>query len=94
VRCDQATGTIKLIERNGGTETERSSAAQTFNTGTAYRIVAIQEGMTIKTYVGTSNRNSYTSATFNQGETGVTISNVNNAANLACWPRTATLPEV
>lgn len=86
VRCDQAGGTIKLLERNGGTETERSSAAQTWTNGTNYRLVVTQEGKTIKTYVDNVPKNSYTSATFNQTATGVITNKA--GVNLVAWPHT------
>ncbi len=91
VRCDQAAGTIKLVERNGGVETERSSAAQTWTVGTAYRVVAICDGTTIKTWVNSGlAKNTYSSATFNQTATGVKTSHA--VTNLIVWPRYVTLP--
>lgn len=85
-RCDQAGGTIKIIERNGGTETERSSAAQTWTNGTSYRLVVTQDSTTIKTYVDNVPKNSYASATFNQTATGVITNKA--GVNLVAWPRT------
>jgi hypothetical protein len=90
VRGDQAGSTIKLIERNAGVETERSSAAQTWTNGTAYRVVAIMDGTTIKTYVANVAKNTYASASFNQSATGIKVSHA--GTNLVAWPRTVTLP--
>lgn len=51
VRCSQAGGTIKLIERNAGSETERGSATQTWTNGTNYRVIVQQSANYIRTYV-------------------------------------------
>ena len=89
VRCDQAGGTIKLIERNAGVETERASAAQTWTNGTAYRIVAICRGNTIATFVAGTSKNTYASATFNNTATGAMITaSAGTLANFAAWPGT------
>jgi hypothetical protein len=86
IRMDQAGSTIKLIERNGGFETERSSAAQTWTNGTAYRVVVIQDGNAIRTFVANVAKNTYTSATFNNTATDVRVSHA--GADLVAWPRT------
>jgi hypothetical protein len=94
VRCDQAGSTIKLIERNGGTETERASAAQTWTNGTVYRILAYADGNTIFTKAGTvgniGNKNSYASATFNNTATIAMVSGFATGTNFVAWPRTLT----
>lgn len=87
VRCSQSGGTIKLIERNAATETERSSVAQTWTAGTAYRIVVIQDADTIKTYVANVAKNSYASASFNNTATGVNVAGFATGSNLVCYPR-------
>lgn len=86
VRCDQAGSTIKLIERNAGVETERSSAAQTWTNGTQYRLVVVQDGDAIRTYVANVAKNSYTSASFNNTATGVETDKA--GSNLVTYPRT------
>lgn len=86
VRCDQAGGTIKLIECNAGNETERSSAAQTWTVGTARRIVVIMDGGVIRSAVADVDKNVYTSATFNATATGVQASGFTTGSNLVCWP--------
>lgn len=86
VRCGQAGSTVKLIEKSGGVETERSSVAQTWTNNTAYRIVVISDGNTIKTYVANVAKNSYASASFNNTATGVKTSAA--GSNLIAWPRT------
>lgn len=86
VRCDQAGSTIKLIERNAGVETERSSAAQTWTNGTVYRLVVVQDGNTIRTYVANSAKNTYASATFNNTAAGVKTDRA--GTDLVAWPRT------
>jgi hypothetical protein len=85
IRMDQAGSTIKLIERNGAAETERSSAAQTWTNGTAYRVVAIADGNAIRSFVADVARNAYTSATFNNTATGVQVSHA--GSDLVAWPR-------
>lgn len=84
VRCAQS-GTIKLIQKQGGTETERSSASQTWTNGTSYRVVIVQTGNTIKTHVANVVKNTYTSATFNNTATGVKTDKA--GVNLITWPR-------
>ena len=90
VRMDQAGSTCKLIERNAGTETERSSAAQTWTNGSTYRVVVVCDGTTITSYVANIQKNTYASATLNQTATTATVSNA--GADLVSWPRTVTLP--
>lgn len=89
VRMDQTNSTIKLIEKNSGTETERSSASQTWTDSTDYRVVVICDGNDIDTYVDGTAKNSYASASFNSSATGVKVSHV--GANLAAWPRAIAL---
>lgn len=100
VRCSQAGGTIKLIERNAGVETERATAAQTFTAGTAYRIVAICSGNSIRGYAGPASNGaqatkwSYTSASFNNTATGTQVAGFATGSNYIAWPRSVTLPSV
>ena len=86
VRCDQAGSTIKLIQKESGTETERSSAAQTWTNGTSYRLLIILEGNSIKTFVENVPKNTYASATFNNTVTGVKTDRA--GSNLIAWPCT------
>jgi len=93
VRCDQSGSTIKLIERNAGTETERSSAAQTFTDGAVYVIQVMPRGTTIRTAVisaaAGANKNAYTSATFNQTATLAKVAVTGGTlANFVTWPYT------
>jgi hypothetical protein len=85
VRCDQAGSTVKLIQIEAGVETERSSAAQTWTNGTAYRLVVICDTQAIRTYVANISKNTYTSASFNQTATGVKTSHA--VSDLVAWPR-------
>lgn len=96
VRCSQAGSTIKLIEKNAGVETERSSAAHVFTPGAIYRILVRKINQEIVTHVGVAtslftaisvNSNQYLSAAFNQAETGVKVQGFSGAINFACWPR-------
>ena len=86
VRCAQGTSTIKLIEKNAGVETERSSASQTWTNGTNYRVVVILSGNNIITHVNDVSKNSYSSASFNNTATGVKTDRA--GTNLITWPRT------
>jgi hypothetical protein len=92
VRCSQAGSTIKLIEINAGVETERASAAQTWNNGTVYRIVVPCVGNTIRTYVSNTAKNNYASASFNNTATGIAVAGFATGANLIAWPRSMVLP--
>jgi hypothetical protein len=85
VRGDQAGSTIKVIEINSG-ETERASAAQTWTDTTAYRVIAVADDESIKTYVGFTDKNSYGSASYNKTVTGIKVSGFAAAADLICWP--------
>ena len=94
VRCSQSDGTIKLIERDAGTETERSSAAQTWTNGTNYAVTVHVVGNNISTHVGSVTnaspivKNTYATATFNNT---ATIAKTDRALNLfASYPRTLT----
>lgn len=91
-RCDQAGSTMKIIERNGGVETERASGVQTWTASTAYRIGIVAVGQSIKQLVGAATRNTYTSAAFNQTATGVYLSGHSTATNLYAWPRYVNIP--
>lgn len=86
VRCSQGDGTIKLIERNAGTETERSSASQTWTNGTTYRVTVRAVGNRIMTRVGFIDKNRYAAASFNNT---ATIAKTSHAlAVFASYPRT------
>lgn len=90
VRGDQAGSTIKLIERNAGIETERSSAAQTWTNGASYRLVVTLVNEVIRSFTKSStshvSKNIYASAIFNQTATGVKTSHA--VSNLIAWPCT------
>jgi len=85
IRCSQAGSTIKLIQKEGGVETERASAAQTWANGSTYRLVVIADTQAIFNFVGEERKNTYASASFNQTATGVKTSHAVN--NLIAWPR-------
>ena len=85
LRASQAGSTVKLIQEQATVETERSSAAQTLTNSTDYRFVVIQDGADISTRVGSTAKNTYGSATFNQTATGVKVSHAGD--NLIAWPR-------
>lgn len=88
IRGIQADGLIKLIQKEGGSETERDSDARTWTNGTAYRIVVRLMGDAIQVWVNNAPLSVYTSATFNNTATGVKVDKA--GANLITWPRTLT----
>jgi hypothetical protein len=83
VRCDQAGGTLKLVERNAGVESERSSSAQTWAAGTKYHILVRAYGQRIQSAVDGTARGVYASAGFNQSATGLKIDK--DGSNLAVY---------
>lgn len=84
VRMDQAGSTIKLIQKQGGVETERSSTAQTWADSAQYRIQVQQYGLTIRVFVDIVAKGSYASASFNSTAMGVKVSHA--GADLVAWP--------
>jgi hypothetical protein len=97
IRCSQAGSTIKVIQKEGGAETERGSTAAAFVAGTAYNVKAKMYGTVIagiRHPVGTPGVSaSYALAAFNQTATGVKVSGV-TVAHLAAWPIYPTFPAV
>jgi hypothetical protein len=100
VRCDHSgganTNTIKLIERNAGSETERGSAASTWVTGTRVRVAIIQDGTMIKAVAQNYNtapvvKITYTVAdSFNLTAIGTMVSGGVILYNFSSYPRTYT----
>lgn len=88
VRCSQAGSTMKLIEKNAGVETERSSSATTFTNGGTAQLRVMCYGNTIRTWSNFTQTNDYTSATFNNTATGAKVSGSATANVFAAWPRT------
>lgn len=78
---------MKLIQKQAGVETERSSAAVTWTAGTAVNLHVRCVSNFIRTYSGSTLRNTYTLASFNQTATGVKVSGFATGANLAAWAR-------
>lgn len=83
MRCDQPGGTVRLVERSAGVETQRHSAAQTWTVGTKYILYVYLDGQDIRTGVDSSGKNNYTSS-FNREATGVRVSLA--GSELCCWP--------
>lgn len=84
LRGDQAGGTVKLIERNAGVETERTSVAQTWTPGTDYHVQVRAYGQRIQPAVDSQGKGVYNSASFNQTANGLVVNA--NLANLAVYP--------
>lgn len=73
-RCDQATSTMKLIQKQAGSETERASASgMGFTAGETRPLFVRCEGNAI-IYGNNAYKNGYSSASFNNTVTGVKIS--------------------
>lgn len=97
IRCDQTGGTIKLIEKAGGTETERQSAVYAWGTGSMLEIWIRAEGSRIAYGVQGPQRNVYTSGSYNASVTGVKIVSTGSAdlARIMVFPLALpTLPTV
>lgn len=92
VRMDQAGGTIKLVERNAGVETERSSNSQTWANGTQYGVIVMFWGQKVRVSVSGIDKIVYTAASFNQ--TATTAKTSHGGSNFVSWPRFVTLPNV
>lgn len=95
VRCDQAASRIYLYEKVVGVETERGATggiATTFTPATAYRIVIRSNGDTIRTWVNTTSKHTYTAASFNISTTGAKVTGLGTATDFAAWPLSVALP--
>jgi hypothetical protein len=86
LRCDQA-GTMKIVEIDGGSETELSSVAQTFNNGTTYRIGLRYYGANVQSWVNVDAiKNNIAGATYNQTVSGATAAKITAGGGaLAAW---------
>lgn len=86
--CDQAGGTIKLYDRQAGSDTEFDPGkTQTFTAGTTYRIVIIASGSNVRTFVNVTAKNNAT-ITYNQTVTGAKVRGFTSAkgSNFAAFP--------
>jgi len=90
IRCDQTNSTIKLFQKQGGTETERATAAQAFTNGTKYRILGSLNGNAIYASIDGAHKLLYTSASFNNTAVGVKVSHAGE--KLVAWKRTLPSP--
>lgn len=92
VRCIKNSNLIRLIKVEAGVETQLDSDAQTWTTGTTYRVYALFDGTSMSDFVRTSgtawaSRNASSAQTFNQAATGVKVAGATTLANLECTPR-------
>lgn len=94
LRGSQAGSTFKLIQKEGGVEVERASAAQTWTPGSAYWVYANCWGNRIQGITSASAANSnpvnkfnYASATFNNTVGGSKVSGFVLAADFATFNR-------
>lgn len=87
LRCSQAGSTMKIVEVDGGGESELSSTAQTFNAGTQYRIGIRYASDTVKTWVNDGVvKNNISGATYNQTVTGIKVAGFASAQYWQAWP--------
>lgn len=92
--CDQVGGTIKLYERVAASDAEIAAGkTQTWTAGTAYRIVMITDGTTIKTFVGNVAKHATTSSV-QLTATTAKVSGFTDAKGIdfAAWPRSLPVP--
>lgn len=96
LECDQTNSTIKLFRRQAGVDTELNTGkTQTWLVTNQFRIAIRTDGTRIQTftYLSTGSaitpvqKHTATGETFNQTETGLTISGFVTTANLEVWPR-------
>lgn len=85
VRADQAGSTIKLIEKVGGTETERATAAHTFSNATAYKFLVLVDGANIQVFIDNAYKLNYSAASTGMEVVGVKTSHA--VDNFIAWPR-------
>jgi hypothetical protein len=87
LRCDQAAGTVKVIERNGGVETEKTggTTTQTWTVATKFRIEMRLVGSSIKVLVANVLKNTATDA-YNSSVTGIKVAGFATGVDLAAWP--------
>ena len=92
-RCDQANSTLKLFERNAGTETQRATKAKTWTAGTAYRFQLFANYLTHTCVVDNVWQSvTYRDSTFNHEATGVMVAGFATGSNLACYPMNLDIP--
>lgn len=94
IECDQANGTIKLFERVAGSDNELAAGkTQTWTAGTAYRVVVILDGTTVKTFVANVAKHNTTSSV-EQTSTTAKVSGFTAAKGLdfVAWPRSGLSP--
>lgn len=90
IRCSQAGSTIKTIKVTAGTESELSTAAQTFTVGTAYRIAVRVFYSNIQAWVNSVSKANLTEAIVNNA--GYGASGFTTATNYAVYPLEVALP--
>lgn len=92
VRLDETANTVKIIEIDGGSETELDSAAYTQNDGTDYIVTCRTHGTDIQARVREGGVISHTlvsaTSSVNQSATGAKISHA--CADFEAWPLTLT----
>lgn len=86
VRGDQVGGTVKLIKKAAGVETELASAAQTWTVGATYRVHVVALNAAICVSINSTNRIDYTTATFQQVATGAKVTGFTTGSDFIAWP--------
>ena len=84
IRMSQADSTIKLIEKIGGTETERATAAQTWTNGSSYKLLVSLDTYTLNAFIGVTTKLFYSKLTTGVTETSIKVSYAGTL--LTVWP--------
>lgn len=97
VRADQTGSTIKLIKKEGGSESELASNARTWTAGTQYQITAYLNGTNIRTMdkaigVGGTTLRANVTNTYNQAVGGAKLVCAGTIAHFTAWPRSIAAP--
>lgn len=92
VRMSQSGGTIKIIEKTAGVETERASAAQTWTNGTAYAIAVICDAYSLRVMVNSVFVLRYDLADTHATAGGVFVSTA--GSSFIAWRRYWALPAI
>jgi lysophospholipase L1-like esterase len=92
LRCDQAGGTIKLIQRLASTETEIQSAAQTWTVDTPYRVAVRAIRRYCVAWVNSTGKINQAGLSNLINNTGCGASGFAAATNYAVYPIHPTLP--
>jgi hypothetical protein len=86
LRIDGTAKSVKIIQRQGGIETERASGDISIYIPTSRRFCVSVVGPQITFFIMERSFIQYGAATFNQAATGIRLSGFSNASNFIVWP--------